>query len=92
MSNKFSKTPLLTDEEKEKKADDFINMADKIPKTESKTEIKKEPTKPVFLRAPQSYWDDMQEIISLTGLSMNAVCLELLRPALKKKLKELKED
>ena len=27
-----------------------------------------------------------------TGLSMNAICLELLRPEIKRKLKELKED
>jgi len=28
----------------------------------------------------------------LTGLSMNAVCLELLRPAIKRKLREIKND
>ena len=47
--------------------------------------------KPVFLRAPESLYQDIQEIIAITGLSMNSICLELLRPAIKKKLRDLKE-
>ena len=86
---KFSKPP-LSDREKEKKADAFINLADE--NKEQSNKIQREPIKPIFIRAPQSFWKDIQEITSLTGLSINAVCLELLRPALKKKLKELKEE
>jgi hypothetical protein len=33
---------------------------------------------------------DITEISALTGISRNAVCLELLRSAVKEKLKELK--
>lgn len=95
MKNKFTKPPLSL-EEKEKKAIEFITGSEKAAKEshklESVEENKKEPLKSLFLRAPKSYWDDIQEIMSITGLSMNAVCLELLRPALKRKLKELKED
>ena len=87
---KFSKPP-LSDKEKEKKADAFINLANENT-DQLENKLRREPTKSIFLRAPQSFWKDIQEIMSLTGLTMNAVCLELLRPALKKKIKELKEE
>lgn len=48
-------------------------------------------TKNIFIRAPKSYHDDLNEISRLTGISVNAVCLELLRPAIKERLKELKK-
>jgi len=92
--SKFSKLP-LTQEQKEKMAENFVNLTDKPSKEVSQNTIEtpqKESVKPIYLRAPQGYWNDIQEIMALTGLSMNAICLELLRPALKKKLKELKED
>jgi hypothetical protein len=89
----FTKPPLTT-EEKEKVAEQFMNFSDtkKIHEPKEITPPKKEPTKTLYLRAPQSYWDEIHEIMALTGLSMNAVCLGLLRPAIKRKLKELKED
>ncbi|MDP4154038.1 MAG: hypothetical protein Q8929_00250 [Bacillota bacterium] len=87
---KFSKPP-ISDKEKEKKADAFINLANENT-DQFENKLRREPTKSIFLRAPQSFWKDIQEIMALTGLTMNAVCLELLRPALKKKLKELKEE
>ena len=90
---KFSKPP-MTDEEREKKAEAFINLSDG---PSSKKEVladkpKKEKVKPVYLRAPESLWEDIHEIMARTGLSMNAICLELLRPEIKRKLKELRED
>ena len=92
----FKKTP-LTNQEKEKKAEEFINYVAAVtppPIQTPKANIapKKEPTKAVILRMPESFKYDINEITSFTGLSFNAVCLELLRPAIKKKLKELKED
>ena len=94
MSNKssFSRPP-LTPEEKKIKEKEFLSF-DKT-KPEQTTSIKKrekEPVKAIFIRAPESYLEDIHEIVNLTGLTMNAVCLELLRPAIKRKLKELKED
>lgn len=52
---------------------------------------KKLETKYIFIRAAKSYHDDLSEIAKLTGLSVNSACLELLRPAIKKRLKELKK-
>ena len=91
--NKFTKPP-LTEIEKERRAEEFMNLTDKLP-TEKKIKTaptKKEPVKSIYLRAPKSYLDSIKEIMILTGLSMNAVCLELLRPAIKRKLKDLKEN
>lgn len=90
--NKFSKPP-LTQREKNKKAKDFLTFIDYTNKPNSKTNFfKKEPVKTLYLRVPESYWKDLKEIMHLTGLSMNAVCLELLRPAIKRKLREIKND
>lgn len=90
---KFSNPPVTSDEEREKRAEDFVNLSDdRIDKKTSRYEKpKKEKTKPLYLRAPESLWEDIHDIMALTGLSMNAICLELLRPAIKRKLKELKE-
>ena len=90
---KFSKPP-LTDAEREKKLEAFINLSDNLisKKETPPAKPKKEQTKPVYLRAPESLWDDIHEIMARTGLSMNAICLELLRPEIKRKLKELRED
>lgn len=93
----FSKTP-LTPEEKAEKEKQFLSFSkigeDKpsISPSENKSRKEKEVNKAFLIRAPKSYWSDIQEIVNYTGLSMNAVCLELLRPAIKKKLKELKDE
>lgn len=90
--NKFSKPP-LTQREKDKKAKDFLKFLDYTNQpTNTFNRLRKEPTKTLYLRAPESYWTDIQEIMHLTGLSMNAICLELLRPAIKRKLREIKND
>lgn len=89
--NKFSKPP-LTQKEKEKKAREFLTFTEFLDKKNDYKKKEKEPTKILYLRAPESYWKDLREITILTGLSMNAVCLELLRPIIKKKLREIKND
>ena len=91
---KFSKPP-LTDEEKEKKLEAFINLLEgptKHKEEQKKTRPKKEKVRPLYLRVPESLWEDIHEIMARTGLSMNAICLELLRPEVRQKLKNLKED
>jgi len=90
---KFSKPP-MTDKEREKKAEAFINLSDSpVTKKEKPTDKpKKEKVKPLYLRAPKSLWEDIHEIMARTGLSMNAICLDLLRPEIKRKLKRLREE
>lgn len=100
--NPFKKRPeqqKLSVAEKKAMEDRFLNLEStepsSIPETKKiKEHVKKEkePIKSIFIRAPQSYWEDLQEIVNITGISMNAVCLELLRPAIKKKLRSLSEE
>lgn len=93
MSNEsvFKKTP-LTQAEKDQKERAFVSLDNGSSNKPEVSRSVKEPTKTLYLRAPESYWNDIQEIMNLTGLSMNAVCIELLRPALRKKIRELKEE
>ena len=98
--SRFRKPP-LSDLEKEKKAEEFLNFSsgkdgrglssmEKIPQKKQRI-LKKEPIKALALRFPMSLADDICEISAITGLSMNAVCVELLRKVAKNKLAELKE-
>lgn len=98
MKNKFTKPP-LSQKEKEQKAEEFLNFSTKrdtrvteeVVTTKPKRILKKEPIKPLALRFPISLATDIAEISAITGLSMNAICVELLRKAVKDKLKEIKE-
>jgi len=89
----FNKPP-IPKSEKEKKAEAFMNLIDDkeiIEKQERQRTLLKEKTKAVLIRFPISLMDDLKEIAALSGISINAICLELLRPSIKKKLKELEE-
>lgn len=90
---KFSKAPTSAiDRELERKAKEFINQSETSTLASNVSTFKKEKTKPLYLRAPISLWDDIHEIMARSGLSMNAICLDLLRPEIKRKLKDLKAD
>ncbi len=92
----FSKPPLLSDKEKEKRAQKFLEPSGSVEKSQHSSfkgaRAKKQKPKSVYLRAPESLWEDIQEIVAITGVSMNAVCLEILRPGIKAKLRELKDE
>lgn len=94
MSSSFNKPP-LSPTEKEKKAEAFIGFMDTPPvqRTKPSTEriLEKEAMKSFAFRIPESLFIDLKEIAAMTGISINAICLELLRPCVKKKLKELKD-
>lgn len=80
--------------DKEERMDAFIAMPD-APinnKNTNTVRYKKEKIKPVYLRAPESLWNDIHEIMARTGLSMNAICIDSLRLEMKRKLKEIRED
>lgn len=92
--NKFNKVP-LSPLEKEKKAEEFIGFLDApktfLPQRVTERKLEKEEMKAFPLRVPFTLFQDLKEIAALTGISINAVCLELLRPVIKRKLKEIKE-
>lgn len=90
---KFKKAP-LSPEEKEKKAEAFLGFLDdrtveNVKPIERKLE--KEQTKNFVFRVPITLFYDLKEISALTGISINSICLELIRPSVKKKLKDLKD-
>ena len=92
--SKFSKPPMMTNTEIEKKIESFVNLDDISENKNnliSRVKLKKEKKKSIYLRAPESLWEDIQEIMMHTGLTMNAICLELIRPEVKRKLKDLKD-
>lgn len=63
----------------------LLNMDDnKIEKKISKKNLN--------LRVPESCWRDIREIMKITGLSMNAICIDILRPGVKRKLSEVKNE
>jgi hypothetical protein len=89
----FNKPP-ITKNEKERKAEAFMNLIDDkniIEKQEKQRTLIKEKTKAMLIRFPTSLIDDLKEVSALSGISINAICLELLRPSIKKKLKELED-
>lgn len=100
--NKFSKPPVMTDTEREKKVEEFVSASyfNKDVKTiEKETEIsqkasqrktKKDDVKPLYLRLPEPLLLDLKEISAITGLSINGICIEFLRIAVKEKIKDLK--
>lgn len=91
--SKFTRPPLVGIE-REKKLEAFINLTD-TPTNKKEVALerhKKEKIKQVHIRLPESLLEDIREITARTGLSMNAICSTLLRPEIKRKLKELRED
>lgn len=52
----------------------------------------REPLKNLHLRVPASFWEDLQTIADLSGLSVNAACIDLLRPLIKTKIRQLQEE
>lgn len=96
MNNKFIKPP-LSKQEKEKKAEEFLNFSNERgvenvheEKKDITKIVTKEPTKRITIRLPMSLANDITNISALTGISVNSVCIELLRVSAKPKLQELK--
>ena len=92
---KFKKAP-LSPVEKEKKAEAFIGFLEAEKVTDESVhsivrKLEKESVKLFSLRIRLTLFDDLREIAAITGISINSICLELLRPCVKKKLKELRE-
>lgn len=87
--SKFSKPPMS--EEKRKKMEEWANLSDGETPPKKQPILKKEKTKPLYFQVPQSLWDDIHEIMARSGISMTAICLDLLRSEVKRKLKELRE-
>lgn len=51
-----------------------------------------EPLKNLHLRVPASFWESLHTIADLSGLSVNAICIDLLRPVIKAKIRQIQEE
>jgi hypothetical protein len=80
----------LSQEEKDKLAKKFLHGAN--PEEEDEERSEKSKTKTILIRAPESYHKNLLKIRKITGMTINGVCLELLWPAIKQKLKDLGID
>lgn len=87
----FNKPPKYITDDKEKKAEAFVSFMEVSHKNEKERirTTKKEALRLMSLRLPISLLGDLKEISHITGVSVNAICIEILRPVIKKKLKEL---
>lgn len=90
----FNKPPKYITDDKEKKLKLLLALWKFLTKMKRKElELqKKEALRLMSLRLPISLLDDLKEISHITGVSVNAICIEILRPAIKKKLKELIDE
>lgn len=90
---KFSDPTKMTSKERKKKEEDFMNASEVAQKTSlaEKPKKKKQKMIPMHIRVTEELYNEIHEIMNSTGLTMNAICLEILRPAIKRKLKELDE-
>lgn len=80
----------LTKEQKEKK---IQNILGGVPDTSRAIGLEERDTQRVALtmRVPKYYIDDLNHIARLTGQTKNAIYIDILRNAIKQKLKELAE-
>jgi hypothetical protein len=85
--------PPLSQKEKEKLEKKFMEGANPDAQEEQEEEPLGEiKTKTIIIRAPVSYHQNLLKIRKITGMTINGVCLELLWPAIKQKLKDLGID
>jgi hypothetical protein len=87
----FTKPPLST-KEKEKLEKKFLEGFSQDAQEEQNEEPEEIKTKTIIIRAPVSYHKNLLKIRQVTGMTINGVCLELLWPAIKQKLKDLGID
>ena len=85
--------PPLSQKEREKLEKKFLEGAGQDVQEENEEELLEEiKTKTIIIRAPISYHKNLLKIRQVTGMTINGICLELLWPAIKQKLKELGID
>jgi hypothetical protein len=86
--SKFQRPP-LTQKEKERLAENFIEGAARLSPIEKKEKEKKEI---IFLRIPKSLHDDLERICNLTGYKKNMFCLQAILEAARDKLKQIERE
>lgn len=85
--SKFQRPP-LSQKEKERLAENFIDGAARS----SPIEKEKEKKEIIFLRIPKSLHDDLERICNLTGYKKNMFCLQAILEAARDKLKQIERE
>lgn len=88
---KFLRPP-LSDSEKEKLAEKFVDGAARLSSVDKPLNGKKEPKEAIFLRVPKSLADDLDRIYKFTGYKKNVFCLHAIMEAVKEKLKQIERE
>jgi len=91
MSSHFKRPPQrlpLSQKEKERLAEDFIDGAARPTPLDLKTRKKEV----IFLRIPKSLHDDLERIHTLTGYKKNIFCLQAIIEAVREKLKQVERE
>lgn len=86
--NKGFARPPINEHEKEMRAKKFLSGATNAGDDPEERDVRKVA---VTLRIPEYYVQDIDRIHRLTGQTKNAIYIEILRNAIKNKLKELEE-
>jgi hypothetical protein len=86
--SKFQRPP-LSQKEKERLAENFIEGAARSSPIEKNEKEKKEI---IFLRIPRSLHDDLERICNLTGYKKNMFCLQVILEAARDKLKQIERE
>ncbi len=90
MSKPFQRPPVpLTDKEKERYAENFMDGA---PRTTPRKKGEKAQKEVLFLRIPRSLHDDLMRLEELTGYKKTMFCLQAIIEAAKEKLKEIERE
>lgn len=71
----------------DKKVDEFIDRPKFLIKKQQKAG-----TRAITLRVPESLHSDLQAAVALSGISLNAIAITLLRPGVRLLIKELQEE
>jgi len=82
-------TNFLTEREKERLANKFLEGAPRISKERTTSSEKKEV---IFLRIPSTVNNDLQRICNLTGYKKNMFCLQAIIEAVNDKLKQIERE
>lgn len=94
-----SRRKVLSDDEKERLAQEFIAAAPLASQTPAKNpkpwELSSHPDKAIQqfkLRLPSDQFQQLQYLSKETNTSINSIIVNLLRPALRKSLKDINQD
>jgi hypothetical protein len=91
--SKFERPPtILTEKEKERAAEKFIDGAARTSSFDAPKRKRGERKGVIYMRVPQTLIDDLQRIEQFTGYTPNMFCFHAIAEAVSEKLKKIERD